>query len=571
MRAGAAVTPAEIGAAVVAAVRAATDAGELAVEPPGEVTVERPRAREHGDYATNVAMRLAKPAGRAPRDVAEVIAVRLREADGVEAVEVAGPGFLNLRLASQALGALAATIVEAGEAYGRSDPPGRRAEGAKVKINLEFVSANPTGPMHVGHARWAAVGDALARLLEATGHDVTREFYVNDAGAQTDRLAASLLAAARGEATPEDGYHGDYVAETAAAIVADHPGLPDAPDIEALETFKAGGLRRLLGEIRASLQRFGVSFDVWTSEQALHDAGEIDHAVERFRGQGRVYDADGATWLATSELGDDKDRVLIRSDGAPTYFAADCAYYLDKRERGAEQVVIQVGADHAGYVGRMRAMVAAYGDDPAQTFALLIGQLVSVNRHGQPVKMSKRAGTFVEFDEVVDAVGVDAARYSLARASIDAALDLDLDLITRHDPENPVFYVQYAHARICSLLRHATDLGIGRGDREGFRPEMLDDERETDLLGALGEFPRVVTAAAELREPHRVARYLESLAGTYHRFYDACRVLPAGVAVADAPEPVTDLTRARLWLCEATGIVLGSGLGLLGVSAPERM
>jgi arginyl-tRNA synthetase len=552
-------TPAEISAIVVAATRAAVDAAELDVAVPDSVTVERPRERAHGDYATNVAMRLARPAGRPAREVAEILAVRLRETDGIAAVDVAGPGFLNVWLTSGALGELAATIVAAGDSYGRNDVGGKR------KINLEFVSANPTGPMHVGHARWAAVGDALARLLEATGHDVTREFYVNDAGAQTDRLAASLLAAARHEPIPEGGYHGDYIPEAAAAIVADHPEALGLPEEAALATFKAEGLARLLAEIRASLDRFGVRFDVYTSERSLHDAGEIDRALARLSEQGWVYDADGATWLRTAELGDDKDRVLIRSDATPTYFAADCAYYLDKRERGAEQVIIQVGADHAGYVGRMRAMVAAYGDDPTATFALLIGQLVSVSRHGQPVRMSKRSGTFVAFDDVVDAVGVDAARYSLTRASIDATLDLDLDLVTRHDPENPVFYVQYAHARICSLLRHASDLGVDRGDRRGFRPELLDHDREVDLLGALGEFGRVVAAAADLREPHRVARYLESLAGTYHRFYDACRVLPHG------DEAMTDLARARLWLCTATRVVLSSGLGLLGVTAPERM
>jgi arginyl-tRNA synthetase len=552
------VTPAELSDLVAAAVRHAVESGELAVDPPKTVTVERPKQREHGDYATNVALQLAKPAGRPPRDVAEVIARHLAEADGVEKVDVAGPGFLNITLADDALGALAATIVKSGVAYGRSDAGGKR------KVNLEFVSANPTGPMHVGHARWAACGDALARLLEATGHDVTREFYVNDAGAQTDKLAASLYARARGADVPEDGYHGEYVAETASRIVAERPEVLTLPEDQALNVFKERGLALLLGEIQATLDAFGVRFDVWFSERSLHESGEIDKAVARFREQGRVFEQDGAIWLRTSDFGDDKDRVLVRSDGTPTYFAADCAYYLDKRERGAEKVVIQVGADHHGYTGRMKAMVACYGDDPDRDFHLLIGQMVNLTRANEPVKMSKRAGNFVAFDDLVEAVGNDAARYSLVRSSMDSDLTLDIDLVTRHDPENPVFYVQYAHARIASLLRNAADMGVTRADT--YDAALLSHEREGDLLRALGEFPRIVVSATELDAPHRVARYLEELAGIYHRFYDACRVLPG---TDGGPEPAT--TQARLWLCEATRTVLANGLALLGVGAPDRM
>ena len=548
-------TPAELSDLVLAAVRRAVEDGELTVEMPSSVVVERPRQREHGDYATNVAMQLAKPAGRSPRDVAALLATRLAEADGIAAVDVAGPGFLNITLAGDALGALAGTVVAQGAAYGRSDA------GGKLKVNLEFVSANPTGPMHVGHARWAACGDALGRLLEATGHDVTREFYVNDAGAQTDRLATSLLARARGEDVPEDGYHGEYVAEVAARILAEQPGLLDRPD--ALEVLKERGLAILLGEIQQTLASFGVEFDVWFSERSLHESGEIAKAVARFREQGRVFEQDGAIWLRTTDFGDDKDRVLVRSDGSPTYFAADCAYYLDKRERGAQKVIIQVGADHHGYTGRMKAMVACYGDDPDRDFHLLIGQLVSLTRGGEPVKMSKRAGTFVAFDDLVGAVGNDAARYSLVRSNMDSDMTLDIDLVTRHDPENPVFYVQYAHARIASVLRNAADLGIDRGGT--YDAALLEHDRESDLLRALGEFPRIVRSAAELNAPHRVARYLEELAGVYHRFYDACRVLPG----ENGPEP--ELTRARLWLCEATRTVLANGLALLGVGAPDRM
>jgi arginyl-tRNA synthetase len=551
------VTPAELSDLVVAAVRRAVETGELAVEPPAHVTVERPRQREHGDYATNVALQLAKPAGRPPRDVATILAKHLTEADGVDRVDVAGPGFLNITLAGDALGALAGTIIAHGEAYGRSH------EGGKRKVNLEFVSANPTGPMHVGHARWAACGDALARLLEATGHDVTREFYVNDAGAQTDKLAVSLYARAKGEEVPDDGYHGDYVTETAHAILAERPDLLDLPEDEALNVFKERGLALLLGEIQTTLESFGVHFDVWFSERSLHDSGEIAKAVERFRAQGRVFEQDGAVWLRTTDFGDDKDRVLVRSDGTPTYFAADCAYYLDKRERGAEMVVIQVGADHHGYTGRMKAMVACYGDDPDRDFHLLIGQMVNLTRGSEPVKMSKRAGNFVAFDDLVEAVGNDAARYSLVRSSMDSDLTLDIDLVTRHDPENPVFYVQYAHARIASVLRNAAELGIAR--EASYDASLLTHEREGDLLRALGELPRIVRSATELDAPHRVARYLEELAGVYHRFYDACRVLPG----ENGPEPA--LTQARLALCEATRIVLSNGLALLGVTAPDRM
>jgi arginyl-tRNA synthetase len=558
------VTPAEIAAAVQAAVRAAVDAGELSVEVPATVTVDRPKSKEHGDYATNVALQLAKAAGRPPREVAEVVARYLTQ-PGIASAEVAGPGFLNLRIADGAQGELARVIVAAGHAYGRSDVGGKR------KVNLEFVSANPTGPMHVGHARWAAVGDALARLLEATGHDVTREFYVNDAGAQTDKLAASLRVRAlqlRGDdvTVPEDGYHGDYVSDTAATIVADHPDVLDIDEAESLAIFKREGLRRLLAEIQRSLAHFGVSFDVWFSEQSLHDGGEIATAIERFRAQGRVWDEDGAVWLRTTDFGDDKDRVLVRSDGTPTYFAADCAYYLDKRERGAEKVIIQVGADHHGYTGRMKAMVACYGDDPASSFHLLIGQMVNLTSGGEPVKMSKRAGTFVAFDDLVEAVGTDAARYSLVRSSMDTDMTLDIDLITRQDPENPVFYVQYAHARIASLLRNAADLGVSVGDPATVDVAQLSHEREGELLRTLGDYPRIVELATQFDAPHRVAHYLETLAKVYHRFYDACRVLPG---VDDGP--AAELTRARLLLCEATRVVVANGLGLLGVSAPERM
>ena len=552
-------TPAELSVAVVAAVQAAVDAGELAVPVPQSVTVERPKNKEHGDYATNVALQLAKPAGRPPRDVAEVIAARLRDVAGIADVDVAGPGFLNVRLDEAALGELARTVVSRGSDYGRSDTL------AKLRINLEFVSANPTGPVHLGHTRWAAVGDSLRRLLEAAGADVTAEHYVNDAGVQMQRFGESLYAAAQGRPAPEEGYGGEYVADVARQVLAEQPDLLDRPEPEAVAAFREAGYRAMLAEMQQSLRRFGVEFDVWFSERSLHETGAIAHALDELRRQGHVFEQDGAIWLRTTDFGDDKDRVLVKSDGDLTYFAADAAYYLSKRERGFERCVYMLGADHHGYVGRLRALAACAGDDPDEHIEVLIGQLVNLVRDGEPVRMSKRAGNIVTLDELVDAVGVDAARYSLARASVDSALTLDIAVITRQTQDNPVFYVQYAHARIASLLRNAVDMGVDRGAADAFRPDLLAHEREADLLGALGEFPRVVAGAAELREPHRVARYLEALAGTYHRFYDACRVLPTG------DEAATDLTRARLWLCEATRVVLANGLALLGVSAPDRM
>jgi arginyl-tRNA synthetase len=552
------VTPEQLSTVVRDALAAAAAAGEVALPDglPAEVRIERPRSKEHGDYATNVAMQLARPAGIAPRALAELLAVRLRGVDGVARVDVAGPGFLNITLTASSQGALARDIVEAGAAYGRSEA----ASGQR--LNLEFVSANPTGPIHIGGVRWAAVGDALGRVLDAAGAAVTREYYFNDAGAQIDRFADSLVAAAHGRPTPEDGYVGAYVEEIAAQVVARRPRVLELPEQEAREVFRVEGVDLMFAEIKQSLHDFGVDFDVYFNEKSLHDKGELDTALERLGTRGRTYEADGAVWLRTTDFGDDKDRVLRKSDGSWTYFAADCAYYLDKRERGFDLCIYMLGADHHGYVGRLRAVAACFGDDPDRTVEVLIGQMVNLVKDGAPVRMSKRAGTVVLMADLVEAIGVDAARYALARYSTDSPIDLDLDLWARQTDENPVFYVQYAHARLSSILRNARDLGLEMGE---LVPELLDHEREGDLLGVLGEFPRIVATAAELREVHRVARYLEELAGTFHRFYDVCRVLPRG------DEEPTDLHRARLWLVEATRVVLGNGLGLLGVSAPERM
>ena len=555
-------TPADLALAVAAAVRGAVEAGELpaaasAVLVNEPATVERPKVKEHGDYATNVAMRLAKPAGRPPRDVAEVIANRLREHPGIDSVDIAGPGFLNIRLSQAAQGELARTIVVAGDDYGTSN------DLEKERINLEFVSANPNGPIHLGHSRWAALGDSLHRLLEAAGADVTSEHYINDAGVQMQRFGESLLAAACGEPTPENGYAGEYIDDISARIAAATPGILDLPRDEAVIAFREQGYELMLAEMRESLRRFGVEFDVWFSERSLHESGAVQHALDELRKQGHVYEQDDAVWLRTTDFGDDKDRVLVKNNGELTYLSADAAYYINKRERGFDRCVYMLGADHHGYVQRLKTLAACAGDDPDRNIEVLIGQMVKLERGGQEVRLSKRAGAIVTLDELIDAVGVDAARYTLARYPADSSLTLDIELITKQTSDNPVFYVQYAHARIASLLRNAGELGITRTD--DFDPALLADEREGALLGALGEFPRIVAAAAELREPHRVARYLESLAGTYHRFYDACRVLPLG------DEPATPLTNARLWLVEATRVVLANGLRLLGVSAPERM
>jgi arginyl-tRNA synthetase len=554
------VTPAKLAEAVLAAARAVfTDRGLDHSALPEVTTVERPRNPEHGDYASTIALQLAKKVGVPPRELAGALAERLAQAPGIKSVEIAGPGFLNIRLDAAAAGQLARVVVEAGETYGHG------SSLAGETINLEFVSANPTGPVHIGGVRWAAVGDALSRLLRAAGAKVGTEYYFNDAGSQIDRFARSLLAAARGEPTPEDGYGGAYISDIATAVVRGNPAVLDLDDARAQEVFRVEGVALMFAEIKQSLADFGVHFDAYFNEKQLHDDGELDLALARLRAQGHIYEADGAVWLRTTEFGDDKDRVVRKSDGDWTYFAADCAYYLDKRERGFDRVVIMLGADHHGYLGRMRAMVACFGDDPDRNLEILIGQLVSLIRGGQPLRMSKRAGTVLTLEDLVDAIGVDAARYALARYSSDSPIDIDVDLWTRSTRDNPVYYVQYVAARTASVARNAAEVGLTRGDAAAFHPELLDHDKENDLLKSLGEYPAVVAGAAELREPHRVARYLEDLAGAYHRFYDNCRILPRG------DEEISDVHRARLWLNDATRTVIANGLGLLGVSAPERM
>jgi arginyl-tRNA synthetase len=552
------VTPTELRAAVRTAVVDAVGVGELAVTPPDDVTIERPRVKEHGDYATNIALQLAKQSGRPPREVAELLAARLRTVDGLDAVEVAGPGFLNLRLAQASLGRVAVQVLQQGATYGTGDA------AAGQQINLEFVSANPTGPLHIGGVRWAAAGDALARLLEASGAKVTREYYFNDHGAQIDRFAQSLLAAATGEPAPEDGYGGAYIHDIARSVLASVPDALEQDDPQ--EAFRREGVEQMFAEIRASLHGFGVDFDVFFHENSLHESGAVARAVERLRAAGNLYDADGAVWLRTTDFGDDKDRVVIKSDGTPGYIAGDLAYYLDKRERGFDRAVIMLGADHHGYVGRMMAMCAAFGDTPGVHLEILIGQLVHLVRAGTPLRMSKRAGTVLTLEDLVEAVGVDAARYALTRSSADSTLDIDLDLWSRQSSDNPVFYVQYAATRAASVLRHAAELGIAEPVPGEVDLALLTSPREADLLLALAQFPQVVATAAELREPHRVARYLEEqVAKSAQRFWDDCQVLPKG------DEPVAPTTAPRLLLWRATRVVLENGLRLLGVSAPERM
>ena len=551
------VTPEDLSVSVRAAVVKWLSQAGLVLEIPAELRLERPKSRDHGDYATNIALALAKAAQLAPRVIAESLAPLIAEIPGVAEAEIAGPGFINIRLDSATLGQTAQIIVEKGADYGTGTAL------AGQQINLEFISANPTGPLHLGHTRWAAVGDAMARVLVAAGAHVSTEFYINDRGVQMDKFGASVMASAHGQVIPEDGYKGAYIHDLAAAIVIARPSIKELPIEEQFISFREAAYALQLKQQQQVLEQFRTHFDLWASERALHESNSVEHGMDRLRAQGHVYELDGAVWLRTTDFGDDKDRVLIKADGEYTYFASDTAYYVDKRERNFDICIYLLGADHHGYVNRLRAVAACNGDQLDQV-EVLIGQLVKITRGGEEVKLSKRAGNIVTLDEFVDEVGVDAARYSLIRYPVDSPLTLDLEVITLRSNDNPVFYVQYAHARIASVLRNAAELGIAWRDLN-FDAGLLSHERENELLGALAEFPRVVAGAAELREPHRVARYLEDLASIYHRFYDSCRVLPRG------DEELTPEQVARLWLCAATRQTIFNGLQLLGVSAPDRM
>jgi arginyl-tRNA synthetase len=563
------VNPDQLSAAVVEALTALVDDGRLTLTDgvPTEVTVERPRQKGHGDYATNVALQLGKKAlvdGAAtnPRALGELLAEQLRAAQGISAVEVAGPGFLNVTVEAGAQGEVAADVVAAGAAYGQNETL------AGTRINVEFISANPTGPLHLGHTRWAVVGDAIARVLAAAGAEVSREFYINDRGNQMNLFGASLEAAALGQPVPDDGYHGEYVHDLAQQVVAENPAILDLPPAERVEAFREAGYALQLREQREQLEAFRTHFDVWFSERSLHENNAVVENIEKLRGQGHLFDADGALWMRTTDFGDDRDRVLIRTDGELTYFASDTAYYLDKRARGFDICVYLLGADHHGYVRRLQAMAACAGDDPSYNLDVLIGQLVKIMKDGEELRLSKRAGTMVTLQELVDLIGVDALRYSLARYPADSPLVLDVAEITKASNDNPVYYVQYGHARTCRMMENAADLGMSLPDlTSGFDPSLLSHEREGDLLRALAEFPRVVATAAELRQPHRVARYLEDTTAIFNRWYDTreCRMLPKG------DEPVAPVNEARLVLTVAARTVLANGLALLGVSAPERM
>lgn len=539
-----------------AAIESAISSGALACEIPTFIPLERPKNRDHGDYASSIALQLAKSAGKNPREVAELLKAGLESLEDVTKVDIAGPGFINITLNRSSQANLVTTIRSAGSHFGE----GKSLAG--ISINLEFISANPTGPLHLGHTRWAAVGDALGRVLTAAGAKVTREFYINDRGNQMDLFGASVEAAALGNPIPEDGYQGDYISDLAKQVVAQDAGITSLEGDARRIAFRESAYALQLAQQQGVLKSFNTVFDVWFSERSLHESGAVAHGLDKLREQGHVFDVDGATWLRTTDFGDDKDRVLIKANGDLTYFASDTAYYINKRERGFDICIYMLGADHHGYVNRLRATAACAGDNPDYNIHILIGQLVKIMEGGEEVKLSKRAGTIITLEELVEKVGVDAARYTLIRYPVDTPMIMDIDVLRKNTNENPVYYVQYAHARIAAVLRNAADLGISL---ENFDPSQLSHDRENELLGSLAQFPRVVASAAELREPHRVARYLEELAAVYHSFYADCRVLPMG------DEKATALHSSRLALCDATKQVIANGLALLGVSAPERM
>jgi arginyl-tRNA synthetase len=547
-----------LAAQIQAAISRAIERGDLIGTVPESIPLERPKNRDHGDYASSIALQLAKPAGKNPREVAEMLKADLESLAEVSAVNIAGPGFINITLNRASQADLVRTILTAQEKYGHGDAL------AGVKINLEFISANPTGPLHLGHTRWAAVGDALGRVLTAAGADVTREFYINDRGNQMDLFGQSVQAAALGQPIPEDGYKGEYIADLAKEVLAQNPAITALADEMRLIEFRETAYQLQLKDQQRVLDTFNTHFDVWFSERSLHDGGSVEHGVEKLRSQGHVFEVDGATWLRTTDFGDDKDRVLVKANGDLTYFSSDTAYYINKRERGFDICIYMLGADHHGYIHRLKATAACAGDNPEYNIDVLIGQLVKIMEGGEEVKLSKRAGTIITLEELVEKVGVDAARYTLIRYPVDTPMVMDIDVLKRNTNENPVYYVQYAHARIAAVLRNAAELKIPAG-LENFDPAQLSHDRENDLLGSLAEFPRIVAGAAELREPHRIARYLEELAGVYHGFYADCRVLPMG------DEPILAIHSARINLCAATLQVLKNGLDLLGVSAPERM
>jgi arginyl-tRNA synthetase len=553
----------KVSEAILKALELATNSKSLACAIPTKLTLERPKNREHGDYATSIALSLAKQANLQPRVIAQVIIDTLTSNDllrpaGIGKVDIAGPGFINITLETASQAAVIVKIISLGKKFGTGDLL------AGKKINLEFVSANPTGPLHLGHTRWAAVGDSLGRVLSAAGAQVTREFYVNDRGNQMDLFGSSLRAAALNQPRPDDGYHGAYIEELAKEIIKSYPAFTSLAESESISAFRDAGHKLQLEEQNRVLNNFGTHFDIWFSEKSLYENNFFDHSLQKLKSNGHVFELDGATWLRTTDFGDDKDRVMIKSDGSFAYFASDSAYYVSKKERGFNLCIYMLGADHHGYVGRIKALAACAGDDPEKDVEVLIGQMVKIIEGGEELKLSKRAGTIITLEELVEKVGKDAARYTLIRYPTDTPMVMDVDLLRKNTNDNPVYYVQYAHARICAVLRNAKEIGINYGINN-FKPELLTHERERELIGLLAEFPRVVASSAEMRQPHRVARYIEDLAGQYHRFYNDCRVLPLG------DEKATELNSGRATLCQATAQVISNGLDLLGVSAPEKM
>jgi arginyl-tRNA synthetase len=539
---------------------AASELGLPEILIPPTVEIIRPRTKEHGDYSTNIALALGPELGGNPRGIAEVIVAHLPPADFVAKAEPAGPGFINFFLAHGWLYEELGEVERLGSAYGRVDV------GAGERVQVEFVSTNPTGPLHVGHGRNGALGDALARLLEAAGYRVEREYYVNDAGRQAELFAASLEARylqhfGREAEVPEGGYQGGYLAGVAREIATDEgEALLELAAEERRQRLGAEGMRRMLDGIRRSLERMNIRFDSWFHESALHADGRIEQAVTLLRERDLAYEADDALWFASARFGDEKDRVLIRSNGEPTYFAADCAYLRDKFARGFDRLVYVWGADHHGTVKRLQGAVQAFGYE-VERVEFLLTQLVALYRSGEPVRMSKRTGEIITLDEVLDEVGPDAARYTLVSRSPDSQLDFDIELVKSQTLENPVYYVQYAHARIASILRFAEEQGIAMGPFEKVRAEELVHETELRLLRKIAEMPEQIRFAAEARAPHRLTRYAEELAADFHRFYTECRVV-----TDDA-----DLTQARLHLAGATRQVIANVLAILGVSAPDSM
>ena len=553
----------KVASAILNALESAKKTGLINCQIPEQIILDRPKNRDHGDYATSIALTLAKAAKLQPRVIAEVITKTLSENNllapaGISKVEIAGPGFINITLESASQGSVVIEILTAGKKYGQ----GQSLAGKK--INLEFVSANPTGPIHLGHTRWAAVGDSLGRVLSAAGAQVSREFYINDRGNQMDLFGQSLRAAALGIDRPENGYHGEYIADLANAITKENPGFTKLDEESGMVAFREAGYKLQLDLQREVLENFGTHFDTWFSERSLYENNFFNHTLDKLKSNGHVYEEEGAVWLRTTDFGDDKDRVMIKSDGSFAYFASDSAYYISKRERGFNLCIYMLGADHHGYVGRIKAIAACAGDDPEKDIEALIGQMVKIIEGGQELKLSKRAGTIITLEELVEKVGIDAARYTLIRYPTDTPMVMDVDLLKKNTNDNPVYYVQYAHARICAVLRNAKDLGIDYG-LKFYSPDLLVHERERELIGLLAEYPRIVAAAAFARQPHRVSRYIEDLAAQYHRFYNDCRVLPLG------EEKPTKLNSARACLSMATAQVISNGLDLLGVNAPERM